>query len=438
MNPILSTRFLTRQPSAIRAAQIRHAARTDGVDAVNTAIGNVSLPTHPAMQRRMFALSDPSSPFAGGVVQYTPTVGFQETNDAFLNSIAACGLDTTGLYSQITNGGSHAMEIAILGVAGDAGSSEHPILMIDATYTNYPAYCGRLGRRGVSVVRSLHDDGRFELPEPLEIERVIKREKPSAILVIPYDNPTGHFYSHELMTSVASLCVKHGMWLISDEAYRGLVYIPDTPISSVWALSERDVPGITGRRISIETASKIWNACGIRIGALITDNEEFHRRAVAEGTTDLCASAIGQYIFGALAHEPQEKIAQWYDELRAYYSGMMIRFADELRSRLPGVIVSRPDASIYAVVDVRSIAKPGFNAGDFVAWCAGEGSVSVDGRALTLLTAPMRGFYADEKDNPGVTQMRIAFVESPERISLVPYLFTELFRSYEAERSIER
>jgi aspartate aminotransferase len=436
MQPLMSAHFEARTPSAIRTAQIRFMERTDGVEAINTAIGNVSLPAHPAMQKRMFALGAPGSPFEHGVVKYTATVGEQEANAAVLNVIASSGFETKGLHSQITNGGSQAMELLILGVCGPAGSPERPLMLIDAAYTNYGAFAKRLGRRTVSVSRTLDDQGRFSLPALGEIEGLIERERPGALVVIPYDNPTGHFYDLDTMRALAALCVKHGMWLISDEAYRELLYVDGAPASSIWALREADVPGITGRRIGIETASKVWNACGLRIGALVTDNPDFHRKCVAENTADLCPSAIGQYVFGALAHESHEDLRAWYRRQREYYRGMLAPVTEGFRRLLPGVIISNPDASIYSVVDVRGIARPGFDAMEFVLFCAGEGKVAVDGRELTLLVSPMGGFYsvAPGRPNPGTTQMRIAYVETPERMRLVPALFAELFRQYESRR----
>jgi aspartate aminotransferase len=340
------------------------------------------------------------------------------------------------LYVQMTDGGSTAMEIAELGTLGPAGSGERPVLLIDAAYTNYSAFAKRLGRAAVSVCRTLGDDGKFTLPSMEEIERTIEAHKPGALVVIPFDNPTGQFYPQESIDALARLCVKHNMWIISDEAYRELQYTGE-PTSSVWAITEDTVPGITGRRIGIDTASKVWNACGLRVGALITDNADFHRQGVAEYTANLCSSAIGQWIFGALAHENHEDLRAWYGRQRDYYRGMLFSFTSDLKERLPGVIVSSPDAAIYSVVDVRNVAKPGFSALDFVTWCAGEGFVEFEGKRMTLLTAPMAGFYsvAEGAPNPGATQMRVAYVEPPDRMALVPRLFSELFRKYEATRS---
>jgi aspartate aminotransferase len=88
------------------------------------------------------------------------------------------------------------------------------------------------------------------------------------------------------------------------------------------------------------------------------------------------------------------------------------------------------------VIDVRDIAKPGFDALDFVLWSAERGTVDVDGEPWTLLTAPMAGFYdtPEGQPNPGKSQMRVAYVETPEKMALVPRLFAELFTQYEAQR----
>ena len=113
------------------------------------------------------------------------------------------------------------------------------------------------------------------------IESCIEKNLPSSLLVIPFDNPTGQFLSQGTLFELARLCVKHGLWLVSDEAYRPLYYGQEKP-SSIWALSEQGVPGVSGIRISIESSSKVWNACGLRIGGLMTDNEEFHTKAISE------------------------------------------------------------------------------------------------------------------------------------------------------------
>jgi aspartate aminotransferase len=146
--PELSRHFQARQPSSIRLAQLRFAERRDGTEAINVAIGNVPLPMHPAMVARMHALAGPSSPFAGGVVKYTATRGTAEANQAFLHILASSGLVTQGLFTHVTDGGSQAMEIVVVGVCGPAGSGERPLLLIDPAYTNYKRFAERTGRDG--------------------------------------------------------------------------------------------------------------------------------------------------------------------------------------------------------------------------------------------------------------------------------------------------
>ena len=430
-NPELSEHFKTRRPSAIRLAQMEFGKRRDCVRAINVAIGNVSLPVHPAMQRRLFSLDAPESPFREGIIKYTPTMGIEETTEAFINIIASSGFETGALHPLVTDGASQSMELVIMGVCGPAGSSEKPLLLIDPAYINYTDFARRLGRETLSVQRKLRENGAFTLPDIEEIETIIRKNQPGGMVVIPYDNPTGHFMNDEAMQLIARLCVKYNMWMISDETYRELLYTGGET-SSIWGITDEVVPGIEDRRISIETASKVWNACGLRIGALVTDNPEFHEKSVAEYTANLCANAIGQYIFGSLAHETHEDLRRWYQTQRDYYSDILSSVNEELTARMPGIIVSSPSASIYSVVDMRNIAGEEFDARDFATYCAREGSVEFQGENLTLLVAPMAGFYSigEGEKNPGTSQVRIAHVQPPENMKLVPRLFSALFEQY--------
>jgi len=125
------------------------------------------------------------------------------------------------------------MELLTIGCCGPAGTDKNPLLLIDAAYTNYIALAQRVGRKTVSVTRNLEDDGKFTLPDISEIEKTIEETKPGALVVIPYDNPTGHYYDHQAMVTLGKLCVKHDLWMVSDEAYRELKYT-DAEVSSVW------------------------------------------------------------------------------------------------------------------------------------------------------------------------------------------------------------
>jgi len=433
--PRMSEHFLNMKPSSIRKGQIKFDERTDDAKALNLAIGNVSLPMHPAMQERMNNLNSENSPFKDGVVKYSSTAGFDETRQAFLNILKSSGFNIEGLGAQVTSGGSQAMLLTLLGVCGPAGTSEDPLLLIDAAYTNYVSIAKAIGRKTVSVRRHLDSEGKFSLPNEEEIESTIKEHKPNALVVIPYDNPTGHFYTHESLVGLAKLCVKYNLWIISDEAYRELHYT-EHDISSVWAITEEEVPGISGQRISIETASKVWNACGLRIGGIVTDNKEFLTQHIAAATPFLCTNVIGQYIFGALAHESAEDLQKWYGQVRNYYKGIMTKATAEIKTALPGAIVSSPDAAIYSVIDVREIAKPGFDMDKFLDFCAETFKTDIDGEEMTPIVAPMAGFYnvAPGEVNPGITQARIAYVDKPEVLDKFAGLFAKAFNAFEEQR----
>ena len=169
---------------------------------------------------------------------------------------------------------------------------------------------------------------------------------------------------------------------------------------------------------------------------IVSDNKKFIEQSVAEYTANLCPNAIGQYIFGALANESHEDLQKWYSKQREYYKTMMVKFTQDIKQRLPNIIVSSPDASIYSVVDVKNIVKEGFDANKFVLYCAQIGSIEIEGKKMTLLVSPMDGFYNIEpgEENPGKTQMRIAFVQPPQQMELVPELFEKLLKEYEEGR----
>ncbi|MAH33512.1 aminotransferase class I/II [archaeon] len=427
--PELSDYFKARIPSDIRLAQIEFDKREDKSEIIelNTAIGNVSLPMHPAMIDRMNNLSK-GDIFKDGIVKYSPTAGIKDAQNAFLNVIAASGFETKNLHSLITDGGSMAMELVILAFCGPAGSGKKPLMLINPAYANYDTMAERVGRKTISVNRNLQENGEYTFPAMEDFDKLMEKEKPAAIVIIPYDNPTGQFVPHKIMAEIGKLCVKHDMWMVSDEAYRELYYTDDKP-SSIWALTNKEVPGIEGRRVSIESASKVWNACGLRTGSIVTDNKEFWKKAVAEYTANLCSNVIGQHIFSVLGELDKNSLQEWFTKQRDYYKQRIIDMTEEIKRLVPGIIVSLPEASIYSVVDLRNIKKD-FDGRDFVMHCAKEGKVNIGNKDYTFLAAPMEGFYHNLKKNPGKTRMRIAYVLPPKEMDLVPKVFSKLLSEY--------
>jgi aspartate aminotransferase len=441
MGTKISEFFEHIEPSCIRKAGIVFSQRqsqnpAENIKAINVAIGNVSLPTHPAMLERFLNPKDEN--LIKGIWRYTQTEGIDEINDAFKNIIRSflkpeC---KPTLYSLVDTGGSHIMKLVMLGVCGKSSSGEKPLLVLDPVYTNYVSIGEELGINVISVNRNLTPDGVFSEVSIDYLENLIEMYKPGGMLIIPYDNPSGTLTTQKQINEYAKMCMKHNIFLISDEAYRGLYYVDGIDYApSIWNISEQDVKGIesAGIRISIETLSKVFNACGLRMGALVTDNKLFFEQARAANTTYLCPSAIDQYIGGALAHESARDLQNWVKNLREYYKKILKNLYINFKKLDPNIIVTQPQASIYSIVDVRNIVKPDFDMDDFVMYCANEGFVEVSGQKLTLLVAPVRGFYKNQNVFSN-TQARIACIVSENEMELVPYLFVELIRQYEQKR----
>jgi len=178
MSPNISEHYKKREPSAIRRAQILFQSRQDGsqVEVINLAIGNISLPMHPAMLSRLKSISKPDSPFAEGVVQYTASEGTAECKTAILNSINAelSQNISNDINCVITDGGSQAMELMLLGVSGTSGGN--PIMVIDPLYTNYVEFAKRLSIPMVSLERNSNADGSIVDMMIIKIRKKIKSE----------------------------------------------------------------------------------------------------------------------------------------------------------------------------------------------------------------------------------------------------------------------
>ena len=424
--PRLSKHFQNRTPSVIRSSQIEYSKRSDkkSVHVINLAIGNISLPMHPSMISRLKNLGHES--FENGIVKYTSTDGNKETKDAFLNILAAEGIDTKGIYVNITDGGSAAMELMMLGVC-NPGSND-TIMLLDPAYTNYYDFAKRFDVKIVSTTRSFNEDGSFAQIDIAKIEKILKVKKPKGLVVIPFDNPTGQFISQNDLEKIGSLCVKYGVWLISDEAYRSIYYTNDEKSSSIWNLTESCLSGISGIRIGIESSSKIWNACGLRIGALLTDNPGFHEKAVSEYTANLCANALGQNIFGSLANESHNSILSWFDKQKKYYQKIIFKMKNEFEKLIPGIIISNPEAAIYFIIDLKNIVDKDFDSVDFTMYCATKGKVKIDNEYYTLFLAPMKGFYINPQY--GTTQLRVAMVEDYRIMIKAPFILSKLLNKY--------
>jgi len=422
---MISKYFNQLQASALRGARQIASNRKDKIKVIDASIGSVSLRVYPAIYERMRNLSQG---FKDGSVAYTPTEGIDEAKQALVNIYRALGVDIKGLNIHITGGGSLAMQYAMLGVC----ETNRPLMGFSPLYANYLSYGKRFNLAVKSMTRILTDDGSFTMPDEREIEKFIEKEKPGALLVIPADNPSGAYFNQNRLESLAKLCVKYDMWMISDEAYFGLYYGKGKRPSSIWRITEKQVKGINGRRIGIHSASKNMNSCGLRIGALVTDNNKLAQKAVNCASADLGSGAIDQYLFAALAQEKSEDIAKFLVDLRAYYFKMMQEFREKLLKLNPDLIVSQPEASIYQVVDFRKVVNKNFRVLEFVNWVAEKGKVKIGDENYIMIGAPMSDFYQvkNGEKNPGDTQMRLAFVRNRQEMLLGAEVLVKELEAY--------
>lgn len=438
--------FKSLKPTAIRRASELFLKRDDNIRCVNGSIGNISLPVHYEMWNGLAELVNGDRSVLRRVyevvfgrvpkpIKYSGTVGIDEAREGILNIIAATTTcNTKDLYAHVTAGGSEAMILMMLGCCGNPGEDKYPLLVFDPTYTNYMELAEQIGRKVVSVRRKLSDDGIFTIPSEEEIDTAMEQHNPGAALVIIEDNPTAHSYTKKEMTTIGKLCVKHGIKMVSDEAYRGMNISNGGRSASVWNLTDDDVPGIVGNRASIESGSKWGNLCGGRIGALVTDSKSFHDSGVAAHSPSLCSNVIAQHALAAMANLDHHEIQGWFRALGLYYHLLKNNVTQELKRETPGLIVSKPGGAPYSTLDTRNInwLKPSFNAEDFVNFCAQYGSVLIDGEPTTLLLSPMADFYNVDpgEENPGRTQARLAYAAPPEDLYLVPKLFYPLLRQF--------
>ena len=129
-----------------------------------------------------------------------------------------------------------------------------------------------------------------------------------------------------------------------------------------------------------------------------------------------------------MAEESPQKILEWQLDQKNYYMNIALKLKKEFQKHIPGIIVTVPEAAIYFILDFKNITDKVFTTSKFVDYCASNGKVRLEGRYYTLLLAPMNGFYT--KQNLGETQVRLAMVESEERMMITPIILKKLLSEY--------
>jgi aspartate aminotransferase len=377
--PGLSRRAHEMPASPIRKlAPLAEAAKARGTRVLHLNIGQPDIETPACIRDRLKQIDTK-------VLEYSPSTGTPE----FIRSLRRyyerrLGLQLEDQQILATTGGSEAILFAFLACANEGDD----VIVVEPYYANYNAFATMAGLNFVPVT-SRGRDG-FHLPPRPVWERALTARSRMVILCNP-NNPTGTVYTREELDMVAGFCRDHGLFLISDEVYREFVYDGRRAISAL------ELPDMDDLAIVVDSLSKRYSACGIRLGALVTRNAEVYDACLRMAQGRLSPPGLAQFIaVGAesLGDEYTADVVAEYSRRRdALYFGL---------TSIPGVELSHPEGAFYCVPRL-----PVENAEDFCIWLLTEFEHEGD----TVMLAPANGFYTTPL---GKSEVRIAYVLKEE------------------------
>jgi aspartate aminotransferase len=374
--PGLSRRALSMPASPIRKlAPLAEAAKARGTHVLHLNIGQPDIETPACMRDRLKQLDS-------RVLEYSPSTGTPE----FIRSLAHYYQRRVGVQletSQIlaTTGGSEAILFAFLACANEGDD----VMVVEPFYANYKAFATMAGLNLVPVT-SRGRDG-FHVPPKHVFERARTPRTRILILCNP-SNPTGTVYTRAELEMLAELCREHGLFLISDEVYREFVYGEKRAIS---ALELQDADDFV---VVVDSLSKRYSACGIRLGSLVTRNPDVYDACLKMAQGRLSPPGLAQFIAVGVESLGEEYTRDMVDEYR--------RRRDVLHhglTSIPGVELSEPEGAFYCMPRL-----PVRDAEDFARWLLAE----FQHEGATVMIAPASGFYATP--DLGKSEVRIAYV----------------------------
>jgi aspartate aminotransferase len=349
-------------------------ARRRGVRVLHLNIGQPDLETPSAMRDRL-------ARYPERVIAYSPSGGTPEYLAFLVEYYRRLGLALSPDELIATTGGSEAILFALLACA-DPGDEA---LVVEPFYTNYSAFAAMAGVELVALTSRVEDG--FHLPAREVWERACTSRTRVVLLCNP-NNPTGTVYSPEELARVASFCRDRGLFLLADEVYREFVYDGRRTVSAL------SLEGSEEFVVLVDSLSKRYSACGIRLGCLATRNREIHRACLRMAQGRLSPPGLAQFVaVGALDLGPDYTagvVAEYERRRDVLYEGLR---------RLPGVFLQKPEGAFYFVARL-----PIDDGDDFASWLLTEFQLE----GATVMIAPARGFYATP--GLGTDQVRIAYV----------------------------
>jgi len=356
-----------------KLAPLARAAKQEGVKVYRLNIGQPDLPTP---QKGLDALKT----IDRKTLEYSPSEGFESLRNKLTGYYAKFGIDVHPDEIIVTAGGSEAILLTFLACMNPGDE----MLMTEPGYANYISFAVTAGIH-VQAVTSHIEDG-FALPPVEDFEKAIT-PRTRAILLCNPNNPTGYVYSKEELQKIKEIVRKYDLYLFSDEVYREFVYT-DEPYLSAMNL------GLDQNVILIDSVSKRYSECGIRIGMIVTRNRMVRDTVMKYCQARLSPPLLGQIVAEASIEGTEEYSKACFDEYKARRDFFIKRL-----NQIPGVYSPMPHGAFYTVASL-----PVADAEEFCRWCLTDFRYENQ----TVMMAPAAGFYRDP--DLGRNQVRMAYV----------------------------
>ena len=393
--PTISVRGTEMPSSPIRKlAPLAEDAKRRGVHVYHLNIGQPDLPT-PQVALDAMKNIDRS------ILEYSPSQGYRSYREKLVGYYEKFNIHLTADDIIITSGGSEAVLFAFLSCLNPGDE----IIVPEPAYANYMAFAISAG----AVIRTIAttiEEG-FSLPKVEKFEELIN-ERTRAILICNPNNPTGYLYTRREMNQIRDLVKKYDLYLFSDEVYREFIYTGSPYISAC------HLEGIENNVVLIDSVSKRYSECGIRIGALITKNKQVRQAVMKFCQARLSPPLIGQIVAEASLDVDEGYMRDVYDE----YVERRKCLIDGL-NRIPGVYSPIPMGAFYTVAKL-----PVDDCEKFCAWCLSDFSY----QGATVMMAPATGFYTTP--GSGHNEVRIAYVLKKEDLAQALVVLAKALEAY--------
>ena len=393
--PQISVRGMEMPESPIRKlAPLSDAAKKRGVHVYHLNIGQPDLPTP---QVALDAIKN----IDRRILEYSPSAGYRSYREKLVGYYKRFNINLTADDIIVTAGGSEAVLFAFLSCLNPGDE----IIVPEPAYANYMAFAISAGAV-IRTVTTTIEEG-FSLPKVEKFEELIN-ERTRAILICNPNNPTGYLYTRREMNQIRDMVKKYDLFLFSDEVYREFIYTGSPYISAC------HLEGIEDNVVLIDSVSKRYSECGIRIGALITKNEKVRKAVMKFCQARLSPPLIGQVVAEASLDVPEDYLRDTYDE----YVERRKCLIDGL-NMIPGVYSPIPMGAFYTVAKL-----PVDDAEKFCAWCLSD----FEYEGETVFMAPAAGFYTTP--GLGVNEVRIAYVLNKSDLNRALFILSKALEAY--------